>query len=156
MAVVSIGPDALLDALFQASSDAMVVFETMEGGAGGTPSIRLLRANRAGESLPDHLSVALREQCIRAIEARQRVSTEAYYQEEGRAHWMRLNATPQGHLVVGTVTDITPTREAQHALADLQTALEETRREAERQHEVSHAANEAKSRFLATMSHELR
>jgi PAS domain S-box-containing protein len=59
-------------------------------------------------------------------------------------------------LAVAAIRDITDRREIQTALRDAREAADRAREAADRAREVADRANQAKSRFLATASHDLR
>ncbi|WP_158046211.1 ATP-binding protein [Skermanella pratensis] len=148
----STGPDSLLDALLHASPGAVVIV-----GRSAAPSApRVIRANRAAESLPTAVMAALLDRCDEASVTGTAGAVDLPHEDAAGKRWLRLNATREGAVVVGTVSDITELRGTQQALDALMTAFDGAKREAERQREAAHAAGEAKSRFLATMSHELR
>lgn len=148
----STGPDSLLDALLHASPGAIVMIERPV--ASSAP--RVIRTNRAAESLPTAIMAVLLDRCDEASVTGTAAAVDLPHQDASGERWLRLNAVREGAVVVGSVTDVTELRRTRQDLDDLKAAFDGAKREAERQREAAHAAGEAKTRFLATMSHELR
>ena len=148
----STGPDSLLGALLRASLSAVVI---VERPAESSVS-RIIRSNQAAVSLPTAIMAALLDRCDEASLTGTAVAVDLPHQDEAGERWLRLTASREGAVVVGSAADITELRRTRQDLDDLKAAFDGAKREAERQREAAHAAGEAKTRFLATMSHELR
>src|SRR5690349_8168996 len=116
MTEVDTGPDTLLDAVLEASPDAIAIFEpAFEPAGNGSDDMRDLRptrTNRAARELPPELWSILRDHCRRAARNGSPSTSETLYQAEDGERWLRLNAAPSSGLVVATVTDVTALHDA--------------------------------------------
>jgi PAS domain S-box-containing protein len=101
---------------------------------------------RAVAALKDHLEG---RETVYASEHRMRHRDGSYLWVLDRGRVVARNAKGEALRAVGVVSDITPRKKAEEALAHAKAAAETARAEAE-------LASAAKTEFLATMSHEIR
>ncbi|GAB3241897.1 hypothetical protein GCM10027346_37820 [Hymenobacter seoulensis] len=133
---------ALLEAVFDSSPMALHVMRSVRDEAGAITDFEVVLANAEAERIvgypltgmrmcqhwPTTVTVGLFEGVVKAVQTRQPMDLEQYYEGEGVRNWYRWTAVPYGDGAVISVENISPRKQAQAALVALQ--LEQQRQQA--------------------------